>query len=215
MKEVRFSDYFSDEYLTFVKKGEPIHEYLDEWEHIFYLQRGLAIVKRVHEDGTEELLRFGKGKTFLGFANYFTTYHQLTESDTLVYACTDCIIYKIPHEIFRKYSYEHPEVLEAIILQMTLQNRIFRKQVDCVAHKQTLQALAALFVNLCVETSDGLVVPSCVSNNDIAMYLKIHFVTVSKLIHLLIQNNILEKRDNKLFIVDYPTLLDISNGMQI
>lgn len=213
MEDTNMTAYFSNEHLILVEKNQPIHNNTDPWNHIFFLQQGIAIVKRIHADGTEELLRFAKENSFVGFPNYITVTTQLAENDTSIYACTDCILYKIPNDEFKTLSYQHPDILEFLIIQMSMGTRTFRKQMDFISHKQTINAVASLLINLQVKTSSGdFLIPSCISNYDIATYLKVHFVTTSKIIHTLIQNQILEKREKQLYIIDYPKLFALANS---
>jgi len=175
-------------------------------------KKGLAVSTRIHADGTEELLRFAKGNSFLGIPNHYTVDSNLSDNDTSVYAYTDCILYKIPNAAFKKISYASPEILEFIIVELALETRIFRKQMDFVAHKQTINALASLLINLCQETPSGFLIPSTISNNNMATYLKIHFVTVSKMMKTLLEAGILEKKEKQLYIRDYEQLLEIASG---
>lgn len=212
MEEKDITRFFSNYEVLFVEKNHPIHLNTAPWNYVFFLHKGIAIVKRIHLDGTEELLRFAKENDFIGIPNYFTASKQLAEHDTSIYACTDCILYKFSKHDFHILSHQHPEILEFIIIKIGLENRIFRKQMDDISHKQTINALASLLINVKIDTPSGMQIPTCISNNDIAVYLKIHFVTVSKMLHLLIENDILEKREKQLYIVNYDKLFALANN---
>lgn len=212
MGENDITKFFANYEILFVEKNNSIHLNTEPWSHVFFLHRGIAISKRIHADGTEELLLFAKENNFIGIPNYFTASRQLAEHDTSIYACTDCILYKFSADDFHALSYQHPEILEFIIIKIGLENHIFRKQMDDISHKRTINALASLLINMKVDTPSGMQIPVCITNNDIATYLKIHFVTVSKMLHLLIENDILEKREKQLYIVDYEKLLALANN---
>lgn len=212
MEKKDIIQFFSNYDVLFVEKNHPIHLNTEPWSHVFFLHKGIAIVKRIHANGTEEVLRFATDDNFIGIPNYFTASRKLAEHDTSIYACTDCILYKFSEDDFRTLSHQHPEILEFIIIKIGLENRIFRKQMDDITHKQTINALASLLVNMKTDTPSGMQIPACLTNNDIATYLKIHFVTVSKMLHILIENDILEKRDKQLYIINYEKLLALSNN---
>ncbi len=212
MEETDIMKFFANYEVLFVEKNHPIHLNTEPWSHVFFLHKGIAIVKRIHADGTEELLRFAKENNFIGIPNYFTASRQLAEHDTSIYACTDCILYKFSANDFHTLSYQHPEILEFIIIKIGLENHLFRKQMDNISHKKTINALASLLIDMKIDTPSGMQIPACLTNNDIATYLKIHFVTVSKMLHALIKNGILEKREKQLYIRHYEKLLALANN---
>lgn len=206
---------FSTQYLRWYNKGEYLHRNTDPMEHIYYLQKGLAAVYRVTENGQDEIIRYVRTGTFIGAPALFTLTKGLADSDTSIRACSDCKVYKIPFDHFLQTARAHPAILEQIIVELSLESRYFRLLMTYTAHHRSANALALLLTNLMEETDGQLIISQYTTFTDMASYLKTHKITVSRIIKKLTELGVLTKIDGQLHVTDPARLEAYAHGQEL
>lgn len=211
---VAMEKYFSNQHLQWVKSGEYIQRTIDSIDYIYYLSKGLAIVSRINRNGEETVIRYAQAPTFLGVPMIISAHKLFYEVDTEISACSDCKIYKIPYHRFLKIAKDHVEIYEQMIVEQAQETRFFRNLMKYSANGKKANAVALFLENSLIEENGELILPSKISFTAMANFLHIHPVTVSKIIKKFMADEILVRKENRIYVLHLDRLREYADGKE-
>lgn len=204
--------YFGNEHLHWFKRGEYIQRSVDPVDYMYFLSKGLAIVSRINEGGDETVIRYAKAPTFLGAPMIFSAHLLAHEVDTVITACSDCKIYKIPYQQFQALAKEHVEIYERLFVEQAQETRYFRNLMRYAAKGKSANAVALFLEHSIVEEDGALFLPNKITFTAMANFLHMHPVTVSKIVKRFIAEGLLTKQEGCVHVADLQKLKAYAAG---
>ena len=186
----------------------------DSLEYIYYLTSGVVYRIGVTENGEECILGRkigGEGASSLvGIMETFSK--QPTESLHDFIAHTDCVCYKIPIDVCLAYLHEQPDMLEALLRELSSDyGRLYRKYW-ARKEKNVAAELCAFLLENSRESGGVRLLSRQYTNVEIAKFLSVHRVTVTNMLRALKTQGCIERTPRGLVLIDVPQLIDYRNG---
>lgn len=185
-----------------ISDGEPI-------SCLYYLIDGLVYREIITESGNETIVNMKTTKTPLGaLVGLLILYREDQISTSTFVAKTDCTCYKIPKESYLAMADKDPQIMKETLKLMMKE---FVRLTDLYNGKREGDAASRL-CQLLLEHSqseDGrIIVPTQWSNMEMAKYLGVHSVTISRILKALKQNRCLYRSGAVLVISDWEKVTD-------
>lgn len=189
----------------------------DSLEYIYYLTSGVVYRIGVTEHGEECILGRkigGEGASSLvGIMETFSK--QPTESLHDFIAHTDCVCYKIPIDVCLAYLHEQPDMLEALLRELSSDyGRLYRKYW-ARKEKNVAAELCAFLLENSRESGGVRLLSRQYTNVEIAKFLSVHRVTVTNMLRALKTQGCVERTPRGLVLTDVPQLTDYRNGKKM
>lgn len=189
----------------------------DSLEYIYYLTSGVVYRIGVTENGEECILGRkigGEGASSLvGIMETFSK--QPTESLHDFIAHTDCVCYKIPIDVCLAYLHEQPDMLEALLRELSSDyGRLYRKYW-ARKEKNVAAELCAFLLENSRESGGVRLLSRQYTNVEIAKFLSVHRVTVTNMLRALKTQGCIERTPRGLVLIDVPQLTDYRNGKKM
>lgn len=194
------------------KRGDYLFHIGDSIDYVYYLIRG-RVKRETMTAGGHQIISAVKesGKITGSIVGLFSIYDEQfdgTATDDFV-AMENCICYKVPVEVCKKYMLDHPNLLvQALGICISASDNFER-----LTNERSDLTAPARFCRFILEHGgqEGLV-PKTYTNVEIGKFLSMHPVTVSRLIGALQKDHILLRRPQGLEVVDLARLEACAKG---
>lgn len=179
--------------------------------YVYYLKRGEVNREVLTPYGSVMISNTKEGGkitgSIIGLLTIFDRNFDGIYSDDFV-AATDCICYRIPVDVCKRYMRAHPALMEEAFVRAI---DIYNELEAILASLQDLpapQRVCDFLLRHSVATPDGPLLPKAFSNVEIGKHLAIHTVTVSRIISALRREGIVARTPEGLRICDPEALSD-------
>lgn len=201
----------------FFKKGEILIKDGDLVDHVYYLRKGTVYREIVTDTGVESILSCKEGggltDSIIGILLLYGTEPPYISGNNFV-AGTDCYCLRIPAEAIKRYLYKRPELLEELVgtavhecgYLMTLY--LGKTEVPAPA------ALCYWMLERLEQDENGHSYLPNYRHDDIAKFLNLHKVTVSRIFSALRREGVLEKTPQGFFVRDMKRLRAFAENMR-
>ena len=201
----------------FFKKGEILIKDGDLVDHVYYLRKGTVYREIVTDTGVESILSCKEGggltDSIIGILLLYGTEPPYISGNNFV-AGTDCYCLRIPAEAIKRYLYKRPELLEELVgtavhecgYLMTLY--LGKTEVPAPA------ALCYWMLERLEQDENGHSYLPNYRHDDIAKFLNLHKVTVSRIFSALRREGVLEKTPQGFFVRDMKRLRAYAENMR-
>ena len=189
--------------LVHYKKGEVLLASGERLTHLFYLIEGVVNREIITENGNETIVTIKTTETPVdALVGLILLYRDSNLSNSTFVAKTDCTCYQIPRESYVEVANKSPELLLATIRLMTRETKRLTELYNSKREGDAASRLCALLISQGQQRDGQYLVPVHWSNLEIAKYLGIHSVTVSRILKILKQNGCLYRSGKGLVISD-------------
>ncbi len=197
------------------KRGERLIYAGEKIEYLYYLQKGTVYREFVTAAGKDSVFSLRTGgsevRALIGLLALFRTSNAGYANCDFV-AHTGCVCYRIPAEICLAHLRRHPDLLEeALRLAMEEYDYLLElfqaRQEGGVAGR-----LCGLLLERACEDEAGSLVPRACSNVEIARFLSVHKVTVSRILRALKEEGAVERTPRGLLLKDPERLRGYAAG---
>lgn len=193
----------------FFKKGEILIADGDRVDHVYYLRKGTVYREIVTDTGIESILSCKEGggltDSLIGILLLYGTEAPYISGNNFV-AGTDCYCLRIPVDTIKRYLYKRPELLEKLVGTAVHECGYL---MTLYLGKTEVPAPAALchwmLERLEVDEAGRSYLPSY-HHDDIAKFLNLHKVTVSRIFSALRRDGVLEKNKQGFLVRDMKRL---------
>lgn len=190
----------------------------DESSYVYYLDRGIASLNRISEEGDMQVYLYFGEKRVIGFTDALIRHypasrnHLIASTPFWIMAKTDCTCYCMRNTRFETLLRESPRFTDWI-LSAAISNYmdLLNKSVWAMDGDNTAQ-LCQWLLTCRVEKDGRPVIPKTFSLAEVARYLGIHPVTVSRIVRKLTDQGAIAREDGWIILKDEDILRGIRNG---
>lgn len=195
--------------------GEYLIKMEDKVEYIYYLINGTVYREMICENGRECILSIKNNselvKSLIGVLVIYNKKLNNISNYNFI-AKTNCTCYKIPIDVCRDYFFQHPKLLEDLIdyaidlSEQTLE--MLQSRVD----GNSVERLCKILLENIKLYEDGTITFEKLSNLELAKRVNINKDTVSRILHTLKNENVIEKVGGCWYITDIARLEKYANA---
>lgn len=196
-----------------VKRSECLYSRTSRDKYVYFLEEGICALTSASLDGRERIYQYFLSEDLIGFTPAFNRHYP---DDTFlafsIMAKSDCVLCRIPYSHFRSYVEEHP----------TLYRWLFEKAVNhydsSLRHSYSLQegdnfmSLCQALLELATPQDSQYVLQKEFSYGELANYLGIHTITVTRLMARLKGLGIVMKNGHQTVIPDLERLKALTDS---
>lgn len=196
-----------------VKKGHCLSA-KDEGRYLYYLKEGICALVRYTKDGEEVIYHyFQEGELLGGVPLYLMNGEmpgkQEREELSQFYTKSNCVLYKIRYEDFQKYAAVNGEVYFSLSQAISYNFHRVINHFHSQREDLTPVRIYKLLLELGERKGSEYVLNKYFNYVELAKYLGVHTVTVSKIMLDLKHKGIVEKRGHSIIIVNPEALMEI------
>lgn len=187
----------------YFKKGDILIKDGDRVDYIYYLRKGTVYREIVTDTGVESILSCKEGggltDSLIGILLLYGVQPPYISTNNFV-ASTDCYCLRIPVDVIKQYLHSQPNLLEELVgtalheCSYLMNLYLGKTEVPAPA------ALCSWMMERLAEDETGRAYLPAFHHDDIAKFLNLHKVTVSRIFSALRREGVLEK-DGQRFIV--------------
>lgn len=189
-----------------LKKGSILFDEhsTDKTRYIYYLAEGICSVSGISHHGREQIFLYQKAGDMLGHVPYLISpeaqAHPYAYRRPTILAKTHCVLYEIPQEFFVEHLHQDLE------FSIYLNEILARNYSMALAHLKQMQedsvvsSACRFLLQVASPSAEGLIVPKLFTYGEIARFLGVHEVTVSKIIGRLKQESLVTRISSGLLI---------------
>lgn len=199
----------------FFKKGDILIKNGDRVEFIYYLRQGTVYREMMTDKGSESILSCKEGggltDSLVGVLLLYDQSGSLISYNNFV-AGTDCYCLRIPADAFKRYVRAHPALLEQLVGTAVHECGYM---MNLYLGKSGLSAPAAIcrwILERVQEDDTGDAFFEAYNHNDIAKFLNLHKVTVSRIFSALQRAQIIEKNGKGYLVKDLDRMQAFANN---
>lgn len=159
---------FQDGTKLVYKKGEFIIRPGESPSHVYFIETGLVKAFNISKYGEENLLIIRKEH------EVFPLIWAITgqEREIIYQAMTNCVIWRIPHEVYVSFLRSHPHALPPILDMVTEMYRIHSERIINLAYRSVRERLVSFLLTMAgrfgTETEEGIRINAPLKHQDIA-----------------------------------------------
>lgn len=186
-------------------------------EGVCYLDHGIAALNRINREGEEQIYLYFGEKRVIGFANALVKYfpihwdQYITPTPFWITAKTSCVYYYMREIVFDSLMEESPPFVRGILGAATLNYLEIVNKVQGIMDGDKTAQFCQWLLTCRVEHEGQTVIPKAFSFVEVAKYLGMHPVTVSRIAGRLKAQGILLRKDGYLVIKDEKKIREILN----
>lgn len=189
--------------LVHYKKGDILLASGEQLTHLFYLVEGVVNREIVTENGNETIVSIKTNESPIdALVGVILLYRDSDISNSTFVAKTDCTCYLIPKESYLEVANKSPELLLDTIRLMTRETKRLTELYNSKREGDAASRLCALLLDQSRLKDGQTIVPAYWNNLEIAKYLGIHTVTVSRILKILKQSGALKRSPQGLVLTD-------------
>lgn len=193
--------------LVQVRKHACLYNRAHMDQYVYCLEEGLCALNSVSPNGKERIYQYFLPGDFIGFIPAFRRiYPDETFYAFSITAKSDCSLYQIPYATFREFVEEHPEYYR-LLFEITVSH-----YDNALKHCYTLQdgnnfiSLCQALGELAMKENNRYVIHKDFSYTELANYLGIHTITVTRMIGRLKDMGVVAKEGHVTVILDINQL---------
>ncbi|WP_077611796.1 Crp/Fnr family transcriptional regulator [Clostridium sp. Marseille-P2415] len=199
--------------LIHVKKHDCLYNRTHIDKYVYCLEKGLCALHSVSASGKERIYQYFLPGDLISFTPaYRRSYPDDTFYAFSITAKSACSLYQIPYSTFLDFMAKHPEFYRWLF-ETTITH-----YDNALRHCYTLQD-GDNFISLCQALSELAILENSryvihrdFSYNEIASYLGIHTITVTRLIGRLKEMGVITKEGHVTVILDMDRLTRLARG---
>lgn len=181
--------------------------------YVYYLDKGIVSLTAVTDEGEEKVFLYFKENRLLGFAPVLARFFGLSRHKGEAFGIdpkTDCIFYKMEEKIFNQLLRENREFMIRVMENITfnyadLVNKHYEMQGNSAG-----QRFCKCLLEFSIQEGDMQCVPKSFTYVEIAKYLGVHPVTVSKMAAVLREKHIIQKTVRGIEILNIKELTQMT-----
>ena len=189
-----------------LKKGAILFDEhsTNKTHYIYYLAEGICSVSGISYQGREQIFLYQKAGDMLGHVPYLmsseTQPHPYAYRRPTILAKTHCVLYEIPQKFFVVHLRKNLE------FSIYLNEILARNYSMALAHLKQMQedsvvsSVCRFLLQVASPSDKGLIIPKLFTYGEIARFLGVHEVTVSKIIGRLKQEALVTRISSGLLI---------------
>lgn len=197
---------------VFIQQGEPV-------KMLYYLTKGTLYRSFTTARGDEVLYGIKKASPGAGVAQalvgVLSLYNEGYVCSTSFTAMTECEGYLVPCDVFFAYVQDKPEILADILHLAMAEYRNLMINYQAHQEKHIANRLCQVLLNQAEQGADGNSYVRNISNLELAGFLGIHQVTVSKILKCLKQRQVIQRTKQGWQILDKPQLERLAAGEKL
>lgn len=192
----------------FFKKGEILIHDGDKVDHVYYLRKGTVYREIITDTGVESILSCKEGggltDSIIGILLLYGNEAPYVSGNNFV-AGTDCYCLRIPVNVIKEYLHARPELLEELVGTAVHECGYLMNLYLGKSEVPAPAALCTWMLERLEKRKDGNYLPNY-HHDDIAKFLNLHKVTVSRIFSALRREGVLAKTDHGLRVCDLERL---------
>lgn len=199
----------------FFKKGDILIKDGDRVDYVYYLRKGTVYREIVTDAGVESILSCKEGggltDSLIGILLLYGTESPYISGNNFV-AGTDCYCSRIPVEVIKRYLSSQPKLMEELVgtalheCSYLMNLYLGKTEVPAPA------ALCSWMLDRLEKDEAGCDYLPSYHHDDIAKFLNLHKVTVSRIFSALRREKILEKTQRGFIVHDMARLHDCAEN---
>ena len=197
---------------VFIQQGEPVRM-------LYYLTKGTLYRSFTTARGDEVLYGIKKACPGAGIAQalvgVLSLYNEGYVCSTSFTAMTECEGYMVPCDVFFAYVQDKPEILADILRLAMAEYRNLMINYQAHQEKHIANRLCQVLLHQAEPCADGKSYVRNLSNLELAAFLGIHQVTVSKILRCLKEKQVLERTKQGWLILDKAHLERLAAGEKL
>lgn len=196
-----------------VRRQECLYNRTSRDKYVYFLEEGICALTSTSSDGREHIYQYFLAGDFICFTSAFN--RQYPDEVFLAFAMmakADCVLCQIPYSLFRGYVDEHP------VLYRWLFEKAVSHYDNALRHSYSLQegdnftSLCQALAELAVSQDPFYVLQKEFSYGELANYLGIHTITVTRLMARLKEMGVVRKNGHQTVIQDMEQLKTLAGG---
>lgn len=194
-----------------IAKRECLYRRGCQDNYVYFLEKGVCALTSTSPNGRDRIHQYFLADDFLCFTAAFNRqYPDEVFHAFSVTAKSDCVIRQIPYGAFRAFVDSHPS-LYSWLFEMAV-----RHYDSSLKHSYFLQdgdnmtSLCQALLELSVQEDPFCVLHKEFSYGELASYLGIHTITVTRLMGRLKEEHIIVKHGHQTVIIDMPRLKEMA-----
>lgn len=197
-----------------VKRQECLYSRTSQDKYVYFLEQGICALTSTSPDGRERIYQYFLSGDFICFTPAFN--RQYPDDIFLAFAMmakADCILCQIPYSLFLSYVDEHP------VLYRWLFEKAVTHYDNALRHSYSLQegdnfmSLCQVLLELAARQDTHYVLQKEFSYGELANYLGIHTITVTRLMARLKDLGIIIKNGHQTVIQDVEQLKALASSL--
>ncbi|MGL4361761.1 MAG: Crp/Fnr family transcriptional regulator [Cellulosilyticaceae bacterium] len=202
----------------YVHKGHVFYESSIHQDYIYCLSEGLCALISLKESGKEHIYHYLKSGALVGIVPaYFKSINQASPSPEpffMLIAKKNCTVYKMHYSSFFPLIAKKPELLQFIIFSIAETSRNLLKHLYTTTEINTVSKLANTLLFLAQEENNKFVITKEFNYTELAKYLDVHLITISKIMSAFKDLGIINKKGLKIIILKKEELLLYSKNIK-
>lgn len=199
-------------------KDYVFYDYYNGQDYIYCLTEGICALISLKECGKEHIYQFLKPGSLICFVPaYLKSINQSSPSPDpffMVVSKSNCIVHKIHHSKFFSLISEHPELIQYIMFSMAETSRNLLKHLYTINESNTVAKLAFTLLALSEEEHNQTIITKEFNYTELAKYLGIHHITVSKIMSIFKDIGVINKKGRQIIILDKEELILYSKNLK-
>lgn len=199
--------------LVHVKKHTCLYNRAHIDKYVYCLESGLCALHSVSPGGRERIYQYFLPGDFIGFT---PAYNRNYSDDTFyafsITAKSACTLYQIPYSVFYEFMESHPDFYRWLF-EITMAH-----YDNALKHCYTLQdgdnftSLCQALGELANQENSRFVIHKDFSYTELANYLGIHTITITRMIARLKDLGVVAKKGHETVILDMDKLVELGRG---
>ncbi|MBQ7026469.1 MAG: Crp/Fnr family transcriptional regulator [Peptococcaceae bacterium] len=202
------------------EKGDVLIAQDEKIEYLYYLVEGEVHRELLTPNGVEFILTIKAADpsnyiaSLVGVIILYDKHEQYAISNCSFIAHTNCHCYQIPVAAWRQFAKKHDALITKQLLEFVMDNyQVLFDMYYCKKHKNSGAQLCNAILEYAVPINGKLVFSRNISNIELGKRLDIHPTTVSKILHVLVEQGALQKVKGTGFVlVDTEFLKKVASG---
>lgn len=189
---------------------------LEESGSVCFLDEGIAALNRINEKGEEQIFLYFGEKRLVGFSTalvHFFPYdwqHYINPMAFWITAKSPCVYYSMREKQFHEMMNRSHLFTQGVLGAAALNYLEMINKVQRMMDGNKTAQLCQWFLTCRVRQRDRYVIPRTFSFIEVAQYLNMHPVTVSRIVKKLKQEGLLGKEDGYLVLLDEEGLRELA-----
>ncbi len=190
-----------------VKKQHCLHNRAHTDHYVYCLKEGICALHSVSPDGKERIYQYFQPNDLIGFIPaYIHDYPDDTFYAFSITAKSDCTLYQIPFAAFRDYIDRRPELYRWLFELTVSHYDCALRHCYALQKGNSLSRLCHALAELAVPCGSGYILHRYFTYSELANYLGIHTITVTRLMKRLKDMGIIRKQGHTTVIPDLRLL---------
>ena len=184
-------------------KNDFLHIPNTSQSYIYCLEEGVCALTSTNKNDEEKIYQYFKSGDLMGYIpHYMNLYEPNTCLDFSIVAKSDCTFYEIPYDAFTQFLDLHPQFYPWLLEQTIYQYTGLLTHIYHLEDNDNLSNLCKTLLELATIKDGKLHLHKCFSYAEIAKYIDVHVITVTRLMKRLKDEGIIFKRGHHTIIAD-------------